>query len=80
MTDSPYSIAWNRRRLAWYKNSERAPWQLEAILCERTSIEGRPATALSAGLAASLRTRPTAPCDRWTIERLITTNTDNKAG
>ena len=37
-----FSLAWNRRRLAWYRRSESTPWQLECILCERVLLEGRP--------------------------------------
>jgi hypothetical protein len=38
-----YDIAWNRRRLEWRKQPQDAPWLIEAILCERTLIEGKPA-------------------------------------
>jgi hypothetical protein len=38
---SSFSVCWNRRCLAWRRHSERAPWQLEAILCERVLLAGR---------------------------------------
>jgi hypothetical protein len=50
---SSFSVCWNRRRLAWRRHSERAPWQLEAILCERALIGGRP-TLRSAGRLAGI--------------------------
>jgi hypothetical protein len=52
---SSFSVCWNRRRLALRpRHSERAPWQLEAILCDRTLIEGRPAVRLVKPLAGIL--------------------------
>jgi len=30
-----FDIAWNRRRLTWYKRSDSEPWQLECVLLER---------------------------------------------
>ena len=51
---SSFSVCWNRRRLAWRRHSERAPWQLEAILCERMLLEGRPQLRIVARLAGIL--------------------------
>jgi hypothetical protein len=51
---SSFSVCWNRRRLAWRRHSERAPWQLEAILCERALIGGRPALRIVGRLAGIL--------------------------
>ena len=49
-----FSLAWNRRRLAWYRRSESAPWQLECILCERVLLEGRPQLRIVGRLAGIL--------------------------
>jgi hypothetical protein len=54
MSDSVYSIAWNRQRLAWSKRSESAPWLVEAILMERVLLEGRPQMRIVARLAGIL--------------------------
>jgi hypothetical protein len=51
---SSFSVCWNRRRLAWRRHSDRAPWQLEAILCERVLLEGRPQMRIVARLAGIL--------------------------
>jgi hypothetical protein len=51
---SSFSVCWNRRRLAWRRHSERAPWQLEAILCERVLLEGRPQLRIVGRLAGIL--------------------------
>jgi hypothetical protein len=51
---SSFSVCWNRRSLAWRRHSKRAPWQLEAILCERVLLEGRPALRIVARLAGIL--------------------------
>ena len=48
---SSFSVCWNRRRLAWRRHSERAPLQLEAILCERVLLEGRPQLRIVTRLA-----------------------------
>jgi hypothetical protein len=49
---SSFSVYWNR--LAWRRHSERAPWQLEVILCERALIEGRPTLRIVKRLAGIL--------------------------
>jgi|SRR6516165_2402316 hypothetical protein len=46
-----YDIAWNRRKLEWRKPQE-APWMVEAILLERTLIEGRPQMRIVCRVAA----------------------------
>ena len=51
---SSFSVCWNRRRLAWRRHSDRAPWQLEAILCERALIGGRPALRIVGRLGGIL--------------------------
>jgi hypothetical protein len=51
---SQFSVAWNRVRLTWYRNSERAPWSLEAILCEHVLIEGAPTMRVLKRLAGIL--------------------------
>ena len=51
---SSFSVCWNRRRLAWRRHSERAPWQLEAILCERVLLGGRPQLRIVGRLAGIL--------------------------
>jgi hypothetical protein len=56
-----FSIAWNRRRLSWYKRSESAPWMVEAVLCERALIEGRPAISIIARLAGIIEDRVNDP-------------------
>src|ERR1700751_1231376 len=64
---SSLSVCWNRRRLAWRRHSERAPWQLEAILCERVLLEGRPqlriVTRLAGILEDEINSRPS--CDQF---------------
>jgi hypothetical protein len=49
-----FDIAWNRAWLTWYRRSESAPFRLEAILCERTLIEGKPALRIIARVAGIL--------------------------
>ena len=49
-----FSVAWNRKRLQWSKRSECAQCQLEAILCERTLMEGKPVLRVVARLAGIL--------------------------
>ena len=49
-----FDIAWNRAWLTWYRRSESAPFRWEAILCERTLIEGKPALRIIARLARIL--------------------------
>jgi hypothetical protein len=39
---SSFSVCWNRTRLEWRKQSERASWVQEAVLCERVLLEGKP--------------------------------------
>jgi hypothetical protein len=46
-----FSVCWNSRRLAWRRHSERTPWQLEAILCERMLFGDRPALRIVGRLA-----------------------------
>jgi hypothetical protein len=61
------SVCWNRRRLAWRRHSERAPWQLEAILCERVLLEGRPQLRIVTRLAGILEDEinSRASCDQF---------------
>ena len=49
-----FDVCWNRAWLTWYRRSESAPFRLEAILCERTLIEGKPALRIIARLARIL--------------------------
>jgi hypothetical protein len=58
---SSFSVCWNRRRLAWRRHSERSPWQLEAILCERVLLEGRPQLRIVARLAGILEDEIDSP-------------------
>ena len=64
---SSFSVCWNRRRLAWRRHSERAPWQLEAILCERVLLEGRPQLRIVARLASILEDEIDNPASRDTF-------------
>ena len=59
-----YSLAWNRRRLAWYKNSGSAPWQIECILLERISLEGRPQLRIVGRLGSILEDRTDGVSER----------------
>ena len=59
-----FSLAWNRRRLAWYRGSESAPWQLECILCERVLLEGRPQLRIVGRLAGLLEDELDNPASR----------------
>jgi hypothetical protein len=59
-----FSVCWNRRRLASRRHSERAPWQLEAILCERVLLEGRPQLRIVARLASILEDEIDNPASR----------------
>ena len=61
---SSFSACWNRRRLAWRRHSERAPWQLEAILCERVLLEGRPQLRIVGRLAGILEDEIDNPASR----------------
>src|SRR6516162_4435168 len=61
---SSFSVCWNRRRLAWRRHSERAPWQLEAILCERVLLAGRPQLRIVARLASILEDEIDNPASR----------------
>ena len=61
---SSFSVCWNRRRLKWGRHSERAPWQLEAILCERVLVEGRPQLRIVARLAGILEDEIDNPASR----------------
>jgi hypothetical protein len=47
-----FDIAWNRKRLDWRRHPQAAPWLIEAILCERILIEGKPQMKIVARLAA----------------------------
>ena len=47
-----FDVAWNRRRLEWRRHPQNSPWLIEAILLERTLIEGRPQMKLVARIAA----------------------------
>jgi hypothetical protein len=58
---SSFSVCWNRRRPVWRRHSERAPWQLEAILCERVLLEGRPQLRIVARLAGILEDEIDSP-------------------
>ena len=62
-----FSVCWNRRRLASRRHSERAPWQLEAILCERVLLEGRPQLRIVARLAGILEDEIDNPASRDTF-------------
>jgi hypothetical protein len=64
---SSFSVCWNRRRLAWRRLSERAPWQLEPILCERVLLEGRPQLRIVARLAGILEDKIDNPASRDTF-------------
>jgi len=59
-----FDIAWNRAWLTWYRRSESAPFRLEAILCERTLIEGKPALRFIARLAKILENELDNPPSR----------------
>jgi hypothetical protein len=61
---SSFSVCWNRHRLAWRRHSERAPWQLEAILCERVLLEGRPQLRIVSRLAGILEDEIDSPANR----------------
>jgi hypothetical protein len=61
---SSFSVCWNRRRLAWSRHSERAPWQLEAIFSERVLLEGRPQLRIVRQLAAILEDQIDDPASR----------------
>jgi hypothetical protein len=61
---SSFSVCWNRRGLAWRRHSERAPWQLEAILCERVLLEGRPQLRIVGRLAGILEDEIDNPASR----------------
>jgi hypothetical protein len=39
---SSFSVCWNRVRSEWRKQTERALWAQEAVLCERVLLEGKP--------------------------------------
>ena len=49
-----FDVCWNRAWLTWYRRSESAPFRWEAILCERTLSEGKPALRIIARLAGIL--------------------------
>ena len=66
---SSFSVCWNRRRLAWRRHSERAPWQLEAILCERVLLEGRPQLRIVARLAGILEDERDTPASGAPVAR-----------
>jgi hypothetical protein len=61
---SSFSVCWNRRRLAWRRHCERAPWQLEAILCERVLLDGRPQLRIVGRLAGILEDEIDDPASR----------------
>jgi hypothetical protein len=61
---SSFSLCWNRRRLAWRRHSEHAPWQLEAILCERVLLEGRPQLRIVRRLAGIFEDEIDDPASR----------------
>jgi hypothetical protein len=46
-----YSIAWDRRYAECRRQPGRSPWLLEAILCVRTLIEGKPQLRIVTRLA-----------------------------
>ena len=62
-----FSVCWNRRRLASRRHSERAPWQLEAILCERVLLEGRSQMRIVVRLAGILEDEIDNPASRDTF-------------
>ena len=64
---SSFDVCWNRTWLTWYRRSESAPFRLEAILCERTLIEGKPALRIIARLARILEEELENPasCDQF---------------
>ena len=64
---SSFSVCWNRRRLAWRRHSERAPWQLEAILCEPVLPGGRPQLRIVGRLAGILEEEIDTPASRDTF-------------
>jgi len=59
-----FDVCWNRAWLTWYRRSESAPFRLEAILCERTLIEGKPALRIIARLAGILEDELDNPVSR----------------
>jgi hypothetical protein len=59
-----FSIAWNRTRLTWSKRSECAPWLIEAVLCERVLLEGRPQIRIVGRLAGILEDEVENPVRR----------------
>ena len=61
---SSFDVCWNRTWLTWYRRSESAPLRLEAILCERTLIEGKPALRIIARLARILENELDNPVSR----------------
>jgi hypothetical protein len=50
--------------LAWYKNSERAPWEVECILLERALVAGKPALRIVGRLARYIEDRQHEPAER----------------
>jgi hypothetical protein len=59
-----FDVCWNRTWLTWYRRSESVPFRLEAILCERTLIEGKPALRIIARLASILEDEVDNPASR----------------
>jgi hypothetical protein len=64
MIMSSFDVCWNRTWLTWYRRSESAPLRLEAILCERTLIEGKPALRIVGRLAGILEDELDNPASR----------------
>jgi hypothetical protein len=50
--------------IAWYKRSERDPWEVEAILCGRVLVEGRPQMRIVGRLARYIEDRQDQPAER----------------
>jgi hypothetical protein len=57
-----FDIAWNRTRLTWSRRCES--WQLEAVLCERLLLEGRPQTRIVGRLAGIVEDEIENPAHR----------------
>jgi len=61
---SSFDVCWNRTWLTWYRRSESAPLRLEATLCERRLIEGKPALRIVGRLAGILEDELDNPASR----------------
>lgn len=63
-SDITFDVVWNRCRLIWSRRSESAPWEVQAILLERTLIEGRPQMPIVGRLARYIEDRQDEPAER----------------